>query len=251
MRVLVTGGDGYLGRIVCKQLALRGDEPVVYDRPNSVLWPVTLADHAQECDTVLHLAAHKHAPYGEEHPAEVAETNITGTRNVVDVFGSNVVLASTCKAADPMTCYGASKLIAERIVLNAGGRVVRLVNVWGSSGSVAETWAGLPKGAPIPVTNAVRMWITPMEAVRLLTDALAWPAGRYAPAAPRRATMYEMARETYPDRLVSRVALRRGDRRVERLTGEHEHAAPYVKGAVRILHPADRPAVRKAALRAA
>ena len=51
-----------------------------------------------------------------------------------------MIFASTCKAADPITSYGASKLICERIILNSGGTVVRFVNVFDTSHSVTKIW---------------------------------------------------------------------------------------------------------------
>src|SRR4051812_30487877 len=121
-------------------LEQRGHEAVGADLDRSVLSP----GFASDADAAVHLAAHKFAGMGEELPEEVAHLNIVGTGNVVRAV-PKVVLASTCKAAAPITCYGASKLIAERIVLNAGGTVVRLVNVLGSSGSVTQIWDALPK----------------------------------------------------------------------------------------------------------
>lgn len=242
MTVLVTGSDGYLGRLCRRQLCGQGDESVGYDLPFDILDRDALKLRAESVrgHACLHLAAHKHAAYGEECPAEVAEVNILGTRNVVELFGPNVVLASTCKAADPMTAYGASKLIAERIVLNAGGRVVRLVNVWGSTGSVAEIWEQIPDPEPIPVVEGCeRMWLTPATAASLLVGALRWPTGRYAPDMKRSMGMLELAATVYPTRTLSVLPLRRGDRPVERLLGEYEWSEEFRPGVQRICHPAD------------
>lgn len=250
MRVLVTGGHGFLGQLVCGLLQEQGHEALPFDLPLDVLDARALVRASAQADACIHLAAHKHAPYGEDQPAEVAETNIVGTRNVVTVFGPNVVLASTCKAADPMTCYGASKLIAERIALNAGGKVVRLVNVWGSSGSVAEIWQQIPAGHPLPVTESHRMTITPGQATDLMCGALDWPCGRYAPDCGEPVSMASIARTLFPGRDLSVIPLRRGDRPVERLLGEYERARPWSEGAIRIEHPADLPAAYAAHLRA-
>lgn len=249
MRVLVTGGAGYIGQRVCALLRGRGHEPTVLDLPASVLHRDTVAAFT-DLDACIHLAAHKYATLGEEQPAEVAELNITGTRNVVDVFGSRVVLASTCKAADPMTCYGASKLIAERVALNGGGRVVRLVNVLGSTGSVADLWRQLPPREPLPVTDCERMWMTAEQASALFVNALGWPSGRYAPDVEPE-PVSEIARRLYPGRTTRLIALRRGDRLVERLVAEYEHASAWCPGVIAIHHPADLPAAVPAASLAA
>ena len=92
MVVTVTGGDGFLGKLVRERIELAGDGAHTFDAPRSVLEPADL-DETPE-GPCIHLAAHKHAPYGEDEPAEVAEVNILGTRNVVETFGPRVVLAS-------------------------------------------------------------------------------------------------------------------------------------------------------------
>jgi FlaA1/EpsC-like NDP-sugar epimerase len=220
MRVLVTGSSGFLGVRVVKLLLDRGRQVVGFDHPQDVLDRGQL-ERLPWCDAAVHLAAHKHAPYGEDHPAEVADLNVRGTDNVCKA-APRVVLASTCKAAAPVTCYGASKLIAERIVLNAGGTVVRLVNVLGSTGSVTDVWAQVPAEDPLPVTDCERMFIDPDRAATLLVDALDFPPGRYAPRVDGTCTVSDLAGELYPGRATVPVPLRNGDRPVERLTNDFE-----------------------------
>ncbi len=94
---------------------------------------------------VFHTAAHKHVPLLEANPIEAIKNNVFGTRNVVDAAlkagVERFVLISTDKAVEPAGVYGASKLLAEEIVLREGrkGRhflVVRFGNVLGSRGSI-------------------------------------------------------------------------------------------------------------------
>ena len=223
-RILVTGSEGFIGRRVVTALLERGHAVVGFDAPSDVLDVGQLAD-VPLCDAAIHLAASKHAPYGEDHPAEVADLNVRGTANVVEAV-PRVVLASTCKAAAPITAYGASKLIAERIVLNAGGTVVRLVNVLGSSGSVTDIWGQVPADWPLPVTETERMFISPEQATRLLVDALDYAPGKYIPAGYLTLTPAELAAREHPGRPTGVVPLRRGDRPVERLLNDFEHAGP-------------------------
>jgi FlaA1/EpsC-like NDP-sugar epimerase len=234
--VLVTGSGGFIGQRVGALLEEHGATVLGCEPPNGdVLYAASLPD----ADYCIHLAAHKYATTAEDTPATVADLNIRGTANVIDRYGPNVVLASTCKAADPMTVYGASKLIAERIVLNAGAKVVRFVNVCGSVGSVAEIWADTPADEPLKVTSCYRMWMTEAEAVRLLIAALDWPTGRYALDVPDPEAVWETMKRLHPNRTYDFMPPRRGDRVRERLVAEYETTVPHVSGVVAIKHPAD------------
>jgi hypothetical protein len=134
-RILVTGGDGFLGRRVRDSPAVRQLEVGSLDLEDGYdvldFGKVVEVFAKFEPTIVFHLAAHKDAPEGELRPGAVADLNVRGTQIVCDVADElavrnqqpvRVVLASTCKAADPATAYGASKLIAERIVLNRSPR---------------------------------------------------------------------------------------------------------------------------------
>jgi FlaA1/EpsC-like NDP-sugar epimerase len=231
MDVLVTGSDGFIGRLVCALLEQQGHTPVPFDLPRTVLDPFQLS--SLDADAAIHLAADKYAVNGEDRPEEIAELNVVGTGNVVRAV-PRVVLASTCKAASPITCYGASKLIAERAVLNAGGSVVRLVNVLGSSGSVTEIWKAIPEHEPIPVANCDRMFMEPDHAARLLVGALFRPPGRYGPNGVASVHMDVVARRLYPGRPKVRIPLRNGDRPVERLANEYERVVALDSDTVEI-----------------
>lgn len=213
-RVLITGGEGSIGRAIQERL------------PNATITDLKTMDVRNEYDVyhtinglqpriIFHLAAHKHAPAGEELPTEVSLTNIIGTANVVQAaskLGAHVVTASTCKAADPETAYGASKLIAEKITLNAGFSVVRLYNVVQTQGNIFEIWSGLPEDQPLPVTNCERFFISLEEAVSLLlTTALSRP-GRYTFTHTLPRNMRAIALALHPGRELVSVPPRRGDR---------------------------------------
>lgn len=233
-RVLVTGADGSLGRAVCAALreadvsVLGTDVGDLDVRSMSAVGRVA----SWGFDVVLHLAADKHAPAGELHPGEVAMTNVVGTANLVSAFGSRVVLASTCKAADPETAYGASKLIAERMVLNAGGSVARFFNVVESAGNVFEIWAGLPASEPLPVAGCSRFFIGLAEAVSLLLWSAMLGPGRFTVDPGERRRMRDVAAALYPGRETCWAPPRRGDRLVEPLHAASEWLleAPQVDG---------------------
>src|SRR3954454_15240494 len=74
-------------------------------------------------DIVIHAAALKQVPACEYNPFEAVMTNINGTKNVLDAAidrGVKKVMAvSTDKAVNPVNLYGATKLCAEKIVVQA------------------------------------------------------------------------------------------------------------------------------------
>jgi FlaA1/EpsC-like NDP-sugar epimerase len=130
---------------------------------------------------VFHAAAFKHVPLMEEHPLAAISNNIFGTEmltRVAAAHGARVVLLSTDKAVEPSSVMGATKRVAEQIVLSAGGVVLRLGNVLATRDSVVKIFANqIARGGPITVTDpaARRYFITLDEAVNLLLIAGAQP----------------------------------------------------------------------------
>ncbi len=103
----------------------------------------------QGVDVVVHAAALKQVPACEYNPLEAVKTNIEGAKNVIDAAldtGVKKVLAlSTDKAVNPANLYGATKLVAEKLFVQANAYTgagptrfscVRYGNVVGSRGSV-------------------------------------------------------------------------------------------------------------------
>jgi FlaA1/EpsC-like NDP-sugar epimerase len=193
---------------------------------------------------VFHAAAFKHVPMMEEHPLEAIANNILGTETLVSVAGSHgahVVLISTDKAVEPASVMGATKRVAEQIVLTAGGTVLRLGNVLASHGSVAGVFARqIAQGAPVTVTDpaARRYFLTMDEAVNLLLFAAARPvpAALLAPALTASHSIAELAtfiaHELAPESQLSIdvIGLRPGDKQVERLWPEGEITRPVSQG---------------------
>lgn len=229
-RILITGAEGSIGSAVA---AILGDvaevtatdkhsgDPALDVRVESDVAAV-LRDTKPEI--VFHLAAAKSAPEGERDPMSALEVNVLGTRNVLAHApeGSHVVTASTCKACEPETAYGASKLVAERVTLNAGGSVARFYNVVESSGNVFETWSQLAPDDPIPVTPCRRYFISLAEAVSLVLWTAVLPPARYGFDPGTAREMRDVAADLYPGRVIHSIPPRRGDRLVEPLAARHE-----------------------------
>ena len=119
----------------------------------------------------------------EANPVEAVKNNVFGTKNIVDAAQKSgverFVLISTDKAVEPSSVYGASKLLAEEIVLREGksGRhflVVRFGNVLGSRGSILPLFRRqILKGGPVTVTHPEtrRYFMTIPEASSLVLKA--------------------------------------------------------------------------------
>jgi FlaA1/EpsC-like NDP-sugar epimerase len=204
-RVLVTGAGGSIGSEICRQVSsldpallvlLDHDETHLHDAAATLVGPCTqslvdITDRAAVLEAfdryrpevVFHAAAHKHVPVLEDHPSAAANTNVLGTRNVVDAAAASgavrFVQISTDKAVRPSSVMGASKRLAEQTVLahapeGAAYSTVRFGNVLGSRGSVIPTFARqISQGGPVTVTDPrmTRFFMSVEEAVQLVLQA--------------------------------------------------------------------------------
>lgn len=237
-RCLVTGASGSIGRAVLEALYLAPGAAAFgtdldYDPRNTTQVDVRNADRVRRAmeryrpTHVFHLAGAKHAPEGELDPAETARTNVGGTENVLlHAGGARVVTASTCKACDPETAYGASKMIAERMTLNAGGSVARFYNVPESSGNVFRLWEDLDPDEPLPVAPCTRFFISLEDAVALILWAAVLDPGRYCADPGPAKRMDAVAEDLYPGRPRTPVPPRRGDRVSEPFLARSEELFP-------------------------
>lgn len=187
--ILVTGGTGSIGSEIVR-LILQYSPKVVrifsrdeskqfeleqeighYENVRFLIGDVRDKDRLvrafEGIDIVFHAAAMKHVPACEYNPFEAVKTNVVGTQNVIDAALENnvekVIAISTDKAASPISTMGATKLLAERLIIDAncykGHRksvfsCVRFGNVIGSRGSVIPLFEKqIRKGGPLTVTD--------------------------------------------------------------------------------------------------
>lgn len=218
-RVLITGGGGSIGSELSRQVLQCGPSQLIvlghgensvfeienelkryraHIAPNNVtncqvsavIADTRMPDRLQAVfdtyhpEIVFHAAAHKHVPLMELNPTEAITNNVIGTRNVLDIcLRSGVkhfVMISTDKAVNPTSIMGASKRVAELLVLQAArasGKpyvAVRFGNVLGSRGSVVLTFRQqIAAGGPVTVTHPDmrRFFMTIPEAVQLVLQA--------------------------------------------------------------------------------
>ncbi len=192
-----------------------------------------------KADVVFHCAAYKHVPMMEANPVEAVKNNIFGTRNLVDsallAGTSRFVFISTDKAVEPCSIYGASKFVAEQIVLHPKQTdndfiVVRFGNVLGSRGSIVPLFRNqILKGGPVTVTHPdiSRFFMTIPEAASLVLKAggVGQGGNLYILDMGEPILIRELAEQMikfhgfkpYDDIPITYVGLRPGEKLVERL----------------------------------
>ena len=211
--VLVTGAGGFIGSEMVRVFAASGAaqiilleiaEPALFavdrqmtaqgysDRCIPILGSVSDAAMLDALfeeyrpDLVLHAAALKHVPLMERNPFAAVETNSLGSWRLAQAARAHrarkTILVSTDKAVAPHSIMGASKRVAELVMLpRQECTALRLVNVIGSPGSVAPLFAAqIAEGGPVTVThpNARRFFLSLDDVVALQAQAIATDAAR-------------------------------------------------------------------------
>lgn len=155
MKVLVTGGAGYIGSHTVRELVNLGHEVVVLDslelgHPElaraagaTKLVQANTADAAaldklfdqEQIEAVIHFAAYKNAGESVQKPGKYFTNNVAGTQSLLDamvrhdvkhfifssscaIFGTpqNVPVSETNNVTNPESPYGESKLLAEKVL---------------------------------------------------------------------------------------------------------------------------------------
>ena len=214
-RVLITGAGGSIGSELARQLLSGGCERLylfghgensIYqiDRELRLLQAEGVGEKASivpiigelkdreymryiikktHCDVIFHCAAYKHVPLMEENPVAAVENNVFGTKNILEAALEckiqRFVLISTDKAVEPVSVYGCSKMLCEKLVIDAAKKAgnessfmfVRFGNVLGSRGSILPLFIEqIKNGGPLTVTSKKmeRFFMTIPEACSLV-----------------------------------------------------------------------------------
>ena len=187
--ILITGGTGSIGMGLAKQLIkynpkeiriFSNDENSIFEAKENLganhIYKFMVGDvrdkdrlnlAIRNVDIVFHTAAMKHITICEDNPFDAVKTNVVGTSNILEASiieeVEKFVFISTDKATNPTSTLGGSKLLAERLTLDAGtytgkGKtkfaIVRFGNVLGSRGSVFQIFQNQIKmKKPLTVTD--------------------------------------------------------------------------------------------------
>lgn len=287
--VLVTGAAGSIGSELSLQIALhRPAKLILLDQSETplvdldldlrgqfpgldltpVVGDVTDASamerlfKAHSPDQVFHAAAYKHVPMMEDNPVEAFRNNVVGTWIVARGAGEagigKFVLVSTDKAVRPVNLMGATKRLAELVILeiqerypNTAFAAVRFGNVLGSNGSVIPLFRKqIQEGKPLTVTHPeiTRFFMTIPEAVQLVLQASLLPRLRGCVAMldmgePVR--IVDLARKVLRlsgrparlDRDILFTGLRPGEKMHEELVAPDEETRPTAIERVKIVVP--------------
>jgi UDP-N-acetylglucosamine 4,6-dehydratase len=259
--ILITGGTGSFGKkfidimlrefhpakiIVYSRDELKQHEMRVkgYEHPSLRYFIGDIRDlermkRAMEgVDIVVHAAALKQVPACEYNPMEAVKTNILGTSNVIDAAldtGVEKVMAlSTDKAVSPANLYGATKLAAEKLVIQsnayAGNKRTRLActrygNVVGSRGSVVPVFLKQRGSGRLTLTDErmTRFWLSLEQGVHFVTDCIEIMEGGevFVPKIPSM-NMPDLAKAIAPEARIEVIGIRHGEKLHEVLISEDE-----------------------------
>lgn len=260
--VLVTGGTGSFGRRFA-EILLREHAPkklIIFSRDE-------LKQHEMRCagldhrdlryfigdvrdvdrlrramkgvDVVVHAAALKQVPACEYNPIEAVMTNVMGGRNVIDAAldqdVGRVLALSTDKAVSPVNLYGATKLVAEKLFVQANSyrgsgatrlSCVRYGNVVGSRGSVIPLFLEQRKSGKLTVTDSrmTRFWLTLDRGVRFVIRCIEQMHGGeiFVPKLPSM-NITALCQAVGADCRIEEIGIRPGEKLHEVLVSEDEN----------------------------
>jgi FlaA1/EpsC-like NDP-sugar epimerase len=276
--VLITGAAGSIGSELARQVARHGPgRLILLDQAESGLYFVELELRkrfpevdlrpivgdildedlmeslfsSEPIHRTFHAAAYKHVPLMELNVRQAVRNNVIGTWILARVAGRHhcerFILISTDKAVRPSSAMGATKSVAELVVLAAqrhfprtAYQAVRFGNVLGSQGSVIPVFQKqLEEGDALTVTHpdVTRFFMTIPEASQLVLQA------SILEDAPGRIAMLDMGEpvrildlarnlirlsgeQRDPDSRIRYIGLRPGEKLHEELVAPEENQSP-------------------------
>jgi len=188
-------------------------------------------------DVVVHAAALKQIPAAEYNPLEAVKTNIDGSANVIDAAIDagvpKVIFIGTDKAVRPVNLYGATKLVSEKLFVQANSYTrgktmfscVRYGNVVGSRGSVIPLFLQQRSNGTVTITDErmTRFWITLDQGVRFVIDCIERMAGGevFVPKLPSMRLM-DIVETIAPGVTLRTIGIRPGEKLHEELIMSEE-----------------------------
>jgi UDP-N-acetylglucosamine 4,6-dehydratase/5-epimerase len=208
-------------------------------------------------ELVVHAAALKQIPACEYNPFEAIQTNVMGAKNIIDAAIDSgvkrVIALSTDKAVNPVNLYGATKLCAEKLFVQANtygfprGTVfscVRYGNVIGSRGSVIPLFRSQAASGAVTVTDPkmTRFWITLDQGVDFVIRCLGLMHGGeiFVPKLPSTRIM-DLVEAVAPGCRASFVGIRPGEKLHEVLISEDEARQAVELDSMYVLEPVSPP----------
>jgi UDP-N-acetylglucosamine 4,6-dehydratase len=203
---------------------------------------------------VVHAAALKQVPACEYNPFEAIQTNINGGKNVIEAAINcgvrRIVALSTDKAVNPINLYGATKLCAEKMFVQANAYAgaqdtrfscARYGNVVGSRGSVIPIFMEQRTRGRVTITDPrmTRFWITLDQGVRFVIRSLEQMHGGeiFVPKIPSM-KLLDMAQAIAPDCQIDCVGIRPGEKLHEVLLSEDEARNAIERDDMFVIQPA-------------
>jgi len=271
-KVLVTGGTGSFGQsFVAEALKQNPQEIKVFSRSEQrqsemksrfndsrlkfLIGDIRDINRVHEAtrnvDIVVHAAALKRIPEGEEVPEEFVKTNILGSLNLMHSCIENKVMVafaiSTDKAAHPTNLYGATKMVMEKAWLSANGILTRFScsrygNVIDSNGGVLATFKRQAKeGVPLTVTDKAmtRFWLTVESGVNFVISCLERMNGGeiFIPKGLPSVLIEDIAKAVCPKGSILYTGIRPGEKLAEQLFSEDEARHTVEEGGFYMMMP--------------
>ena len=297
-RVLVTGAGGTVGSELSSQiLHFEPENLVLIERSEYALYEVRkrlgrelpwassriscnlldVCDRAvmeglverEKPQIVVHAAAHKHVPLGEENPEEYVRNNTLATRSFAEICAKHgadrFVFISTDKAINPTSVMGASKRAAEMLLLDVAREcdmkvtIVRFGNVIGSSGSVIPLFMEqIEAGGPVTVTHpeVTRYFIRTSEAISLVLQAATLgndgqifmlDMGEPVKIVDLARDLIRLSNHTVDEIPITFTGLRQGEKLFEeiRMSGESVHATMHPQIVITAAPQPDSPEIQR------